>query len=251
MAALHLTWLELDSPFPDPSLALAEPAGLLAAGADLSIARLRAAYRRGIFPWFSPDEPPLWWSPDPRMVLQCEALHISHSLRKRLRQIDRAQRAGNFEVVVKTDTAFSEVVQACARPAQGDQPGTWITQEMQLAYQAWHLVGQTHSIETWINGQLAGGLYGVSLGTMFFGESMFSRVTDASKIALVYLVSFLKRQGVSWIDCQMQTSHLASMGAAPIARAQFLTHVAVQTAQPDITWGRGWLDCEGHLHPED
>jgi leucyl/phenylalanyl-tRNA--protein transferase len=250
MASLQLTWLETDSPFPEVAQALAEPAGLLAAGADLSIPRLRSAYTQGIFPWFSQDEPPLWWSPDPRMVLKCDALHLSHSLTKRLRQIAKAQQAGNFDVVVKVDTAFAAVLRGCARPAQGGQPGTWITEEMQLAYQAWHLVGQVHSIETWINDELVGGLYGVSIGKMFFGESMFSHSTDASKIALAHLVWFLKRQQVAWIDCQMQTSHLASMGASAVPREQFLAHVQRYTAEPDIAWASGWLDREGVLHPQ-
>lgn len=249
---MQLTWLETDSPFPDPSQSLKEPAGLLAAGADLSIPRLRAAYTRGIFPWFSEGEPPLWWSPDPRMVLKCDELHLSHSLRKRLRQIANAQQDGDFTVVVKVDTAFSSVLRGCARrtarTAQAANPGTWITEEMQLAYQAWHLVGQTHSIETWIDGQLMGGLYGVSLGTMFFGESMFSRATDASKIALAHLVWFLKRQAVPWIDCQMQTAHLATLGAQPVTREPFLEHVRQHTVMPDLDWYPGWIDASGVLH---
>ena len=248
MGSLPLTWLEPDSPFPPASQALSEPAGLLAVGADLSIPRLRSAYTQGIFPWFSQDEPPLWWSPDPRMVLKCDAFHTSHSLRKRLRQIATAQRAANFEVIVKVDTDFAAVVRGCARAATGGQPGTWITAEMQLAYQAWHLAGQAHSIETWINDRLVGGLYGVSIGNMFFGESMFSWATDASKIALAHLVWFLRRQRVDWIDCQMQTSHLASMGASPVPREQFLAHVRQHTAAPDIAWQTGWLDDTGVLH---
>ena len=248
MASLRLTWLEPDSPFPPAFEALTEPAGLLAAGADLSIPRLRSAYTQGIFPWFSQDEPPLWWSPDPRMVLKCDALHLSHSLRKRLRQIAKAQATANFEVVVRVDTDFAAVMRGCARVSKGSQPGTWITDEMQLAYHAWHLAGQAHSIETWINGQLMGGLYGVSIGKMFFGESMFSWATDASKIALAHLVWFLQRQKVSWIDCQMQTSHLASLGACPVPREQFLTYVRQHTAAPDIVWQTGWLDHAGVLH---
>jgi leucyl/phenylalanyl-tRNA--protein transferase len=249
VGSLPLTWLDADSPFPPVSQALTEPAGLLAAGADLSIPRLRAAYTQGIFPWFSQDEPPLWWSPDPRMVLKCDALHVSHSLRKRLRQIATAQASKNFDVVVRVDTEFAAVMRGCARAATGGQPSTWITDEMQLAYHAWHLAGQAHSIETWINGRLMGGLYGVSIGKMFFGESMFSRATDASKIALVHLVWFLQRQQVSWIDCQMQTSHLASMGACPVPREQFLDHVRQHTAAPDIIWQPGVLDSTGVLHP--
>jgi leucyl/phenylalanyl-tRNA--protein transferase len=182
------------------------------------------------------------------MVLKCDALHVSHSLRKRLRQIATAQASKNFDVVVRVDTEFAAVMRGCARAANGGQPGTWITNEMQLAYHAWHFAGQAHSIETWINGQLMGGLYGISIGKMFFGESMFSRATDASKIALAHLVWFLQRQQVSWIDCQMQTSHLASMGAAPVPREQFLTHVQQHTAAPDIIWQSGWLDGAGVLH---
>jgi leucyl/phenylalanyl-tRNA--protein transferase len=182
------------------------------------------------------------------MVLKCENLHISHSLRKRLRQIAAAQRAANFDVVVKVDTDFGAVMRGCARAATGGSPGTWITLEMQLAYQAWHLAGQAHSIETWINGRLVGGLYGVSIGNMFFGESMFSVATDASKIALAHLVWFLKRQQVGWIDCQMQTTHLASLGACPIAREQFLKLVRMHTAAPDIFWHTGWIDHAGVLH---
>ena len=246
---MRLIWLEPDTPFPDPEQALKEPAGLLAAGADLSIGRLRAAYSQGIFPWFSEDEPPLWWSPNPRMVLQCDALHLSHSLGKRLRQIARAQEAGDYSIVVKVNTAFTSTLRACARPSLNGQAGTWITGEMQLAYEAWHLLGHVHSIETWVHGELVGGLYGVSLGHMFFGESMFSRVPDASKIALAHLVWYLKKQGVAWIDCQMHTEHLRTLGAAPIPRQQFIVHVRQHTSMPDILWHPGRLDQAGILHP--
>lgn len=246
---MRLIWLEPDTPFPDPEEALQEPAGLLAAGADLSIPRLRAAYSQGIFPWFSEEEPPLWWSPNPRMVLQCDALHLSHSLRKRLRQIARAQNAGDYSTVVKVNTAFTSVLRACARPAHNGQPGTWITREMQLAYEAWHLLGHVHSIETWMDGELVGGLYGVSLGRMFFGESMFSRATDASKIALAHLVWFLKNQGIPWVDCQMYTAHLSTLGAAPVSRQQFVAHVRQHTSLPDIIWHPGTLDQRGILQP--
>ena len=246
---MRLIWLEPDTPFPDPEQALQEPAGLLAAGADLSIGRLRAAYSQGFFPWFSEDEPPLWWSPNPRMVLQCDALHLSHSLGKRLRQIARAQEAGDYSIVVKVNTAFTSTLRACARPSLNGQAGTWITGEMQLAYEAWHLLGHVHSIETWVHGELVGGLYGVSLGHMFFGESMFSRVPDASKIALAHLVWYLKKQGVAWIDCQMHTEHLRTLGAAPIPRQQFIAHVRQHTSMPDILWHPGRLDQAGILHP--
>ncbi len=246
---MNLLWLETDTPFPPVNRALKDPAGLLAAGADLSIERLRAAYTRGIFPWFSQDEPPLWWSPDPRMVLKCDDLHVSHSLAKKLRQIARAQELGDFSTVVKVDTAFGAVIRACARSARAGQPGTWITQEMQLAYEAWHLIGQVHSIETWMDGELVGGLYGVSLGRMFFGESMFSRATDASKIAFVHLVAFLKRQNVDWIDCQMETNHLASLGAQVMPREAFLKHVEARVQAPSIHWQPGVLNHQGVLHP--
>lgn len=242
---MNLPWLDTDTPFPPVSRALTDPPGLLAAGADLSVNRLREAYSQGIFPWFSQDEPPLWWSPDPRMVLKCEELHISHSLGKRLRQIARAQAAGDFSVAVTVDTAFGSVIRSCARSAENGQPGTWITDEMQLAYEAWHVVGQAHSIETWMNGELVGGLYGVNLGRMFFGESMFSRATDASKIAFVYLVAFLKRRGVDWIDCQMKTDHLASLGAKVIPRPEFLQHVHQRVRQPELVWQPGLLDQQG------
>ncbi|MDO9024781.1 leucyl/phenylalanyl-tRNA--protein transferase [Zwartia sp.] len=246
---MNLLWLESDTPFPPVQHALKDPPGLLAAGADLSIERLRMAYNRGIFPWFSQDEPPLWWSPDPRMVLKCEALHISHSLSKRLRKMARAQTQGDFSTVVKVDTAFGSVIRSCARSAREGQPGTWITQEMQLAYEAWHLVGQVHSIETWMDGELVGGLYGVSLGRMFFGESMFSRANDASKIAFVHLVAFLKQQGVDWIDCQMKTDHLASLGATVVPRDRFLEHVHRRVQEPNVAWHPGVLDQQGVLHP--
>ena len=248
MSSLKLVWLEHDTPFPEPYEALTNPPGLLAAGADLTIERLRMAYGQGIFPWFQEGEPILWWSPDPRMVLKCAEFHPSHSLRKRLRQIARNQEQGNFDVVIKVDHALRAVMQGCARRSADGSPETWITRDMQLAYQAWHLAGQVHSIETWIQGELVGGLYGVSIGKMFYGESMFSHATDASKIALAHLVSFLDRQGVSWIDCQMQTAHLASMGARPVSREHFLEHVRKACAQPAIAWKRGWIDEIGRAH---
>lgn len=245
---MNLTWLEGDMPFPPVTRALTEPPGLLAAGGDLSIPRLRAAYSQGIFPWYSQDEPPLWWSPDPRMVLKCDDLHISHSLKKRLRQIARAQALGDLSLVVTTDIAFGSVIRSCARSATGGLPGTWITQEMQLAYEAWHVVGQAHSIETWLNGELVGGLYGVCLGRMFFGESMFSFASDASKIAFVHLVAFLKQRGVTWIDCQMKTDHLASLGARVVPRSDFIQHVQTNVQQPSLVWHPGFLDQQGGLH---
>ena len=197
--------------FPPVSRALTEPNGLLALGGDLSPARLRVAYRRGIFPWFSEGQPILWWSPDPRAVLYPGDIRVSRSLRKVLRQ-------ERFEI--RVDTAFDAVVQACAAPrASGD--GTWITHDMATAYRRLHREGTAHCVETWQNGVLVGGLYGVALGGVFFGESMFSRVPDASKVALVALA----RMGFRLIDCQVPSEHLARMGAVEIPRTAFLAHL--------------------------
>lgn len=259
---MKIAWLGVHTPFPTLDQAMRDPDGLLAAGADLSTQRLTQAYSQGIFPWFSEGEPVLWWSPDPRMVLPCANFAPGHSLRKRLRQIARqpdtdlatlnghtgtaSRRAGIVEV--RVDTAFDLVMAACAAPRDG-QPGTWITPPMQDAYRRWHIEGATHSVETWIDGRLVGGLYGVSLGAMFFGESMFTRLTDASKIALAYLVTFLSRHGVQWIDCQQQTEHLASLGAAPVSRSEFATHVALAQRQPGPPWRSGRLTHEGEIVP--
>ena len=201
--------------FPPVTQALRSPNGLLAAGGDLSTARLLEAYRHGIFPWFSEGEPILWWSPDPRMVLLPGEFKLSHSLRKTLRK-------GDHEV--RTDTAFEQVMRACAAPREGAN-GTWIHEEMIGAYCELHRLGYAHSIETWMNGQLAGGLYGIALGRMFYGESMFSRRTDASKIALAHLAAQLKRWDFGMIDCQMNTPHLASLGAREIPRKEFIARL--------------------------
>jgi leucyl/phenylalanyl-tRNA--protein transferase len=206
-----IPWLRPRDPFPPPERALKEPNGLLAAGGDLSPARLLEAYRRGIFPWFGEGEPILWWSPDPRMVLIPSELKVSRSLSKVLR---------NREYEVRADTAFRAVMEACAAPRRG-QRGTWITDEMMDAYCRMHELGYAHSVETWIAGELAGGLYGMALGRAFFGESMFSRARDASKIALVHLVRRLEREGFGLIDCQMNTPLLASFGARELPREDF------------------------------
>jgi len=192
--------------------ALREPNGLLAAGGELTLERLLDAYRHGIFPWYSEGQPVLWWSPDPRMVLEPGAIVISRSLRKRLRR-------GDCEI--RTDASFGDVMRACAEPRAG-QAGTWITGEMANAYASFHRAGYAHSVETWIDGQLAGGLYGVSIGRIFFGESMFARATDASKLALAHLARQLERWQFGLIDCQMATPHLASLGAREIARRDFI-----------------------------
>ncbi len=197
--------------FPPLASALVEPNGLLAAGGQLDPEWILTAYRRGIFPWYSEGDPILWWSPDPRMVLRPEAIHIRRSLAKKLR---------NAEYEVRCDTAFGETVAACAAPRDQDG-GTWIVPEMQAAYLALHELGWAHSVETWIDGTLAGGLYGVAIGRVFYGESMFARRTDASKIALAHLARDLERRKFAAIDCQMVTTHLASMGASPMPRSKF------------------------------
>ncbi len=243
-----IPWVDATTPLPDAQMVKTPVPGLLAAGLDLSVSRLEEAYSRGIFPWFNPGEPVLWWSPDPRAVLFCDELHISHSLAKRLRQISAAQQAGDFQrAVVTVDCAFEDVMQACAS-RNGDNPqATWITPEMKQVYQQWHQLGRVHSVETWLDGDLVGGLYGVSLGQMFFGESMFSRRTDASKIALVHLVRHLQTKGVRMIDCQMTTSHLTSLGAREIDRADFISLVYHATQKPPLMWQRGWINPKGHL----
>jgi leucyl/phenylalanyl-tRNA--protein transferase len=216
-----IPWLDDTLQFPPVTRALREPNGLLAAGGDLSTARLLAAYRQGVFPWYSSGEPILWWSPDPRTVLWPRAIAISHSLRKTLRKHD-------FEI--RLDSAFEDVVRACSMPRRPGA-GTWITDEMQAAYLNLHQQGHAHSIETWRHGKLIGGLYGVALGRAFFGESMFSRENDASKIALVHLARYLERRGFAVIDCQMTTDHLRSMGATEIPREEFCQGVAQWTAE--------------------
>lgn len=211
--------------FPPVEQALDDPNGLLAAGGGLSVGRLLDAYARGIFPWFSEGDPVLWWCPDPRMVLPTDAVHISRSLRRRLRRND-------YEFTF--DRAFAQVLRACAMPRKRDT-GTWLVPAMITAYERLHAIGVAHSVEIWRNGELAGGLYGVALGRMFFGESMFTRQTDASKMALVLLSRQLARWQFPWIDCQMRTEHLATLGAVEIPRRAFvrdvqrlvrLTHIA-------------------------
>lgn len=206
-----IPWLVPHMPFPSLEAALAKPNGLLAAGGDLTPQRLLEAYRCGIFPWFNAGEPILWWSPDPRMVLLPGELRISRSLNKTLNK-------GNYEI--RMDSVFSQVMQACAAPRKG-QSGTWIHPEMISAYAALHEIGLAHSVETWVDGELMGGLYGVSQGKIFFGESMFSHIPDASKIAFVHLVRQLQRWDFGMIDCQMKTAHLASFGAREIPRTEF------------------------------
>ena len=206
-----IPWLHGDEPFPPLDEALETPNGLLCAGGDLSVERLVSAYGHGIFPWFSEGEPILWWSPNPRMVLFPDELKVSRSLRKR---VDH----GTYEL--RVDTAFRRVMQECARPRSG-QSGTWIVPAMIDAYTRLHDIGLAHSVESWREGRLVGGLYGVALGRVFFGESMFSRSPDASKVALVELVRRLKAKRFRLIDCQQATAHLASLGAREIPRSRF------------------------------
>ena len=224
-----IPWLRNDSPFPPIDSALSDPNGLLAAGGELSANRLLAAYRRGIFPWYAEGQPVLWWSPDPRMVLFIDEFRITRSLAKVLRH-------GRFEI--RIDTAFQAVIEACASAPRAGQPGTWITPEVIDAYAALHEGGNAHSVEAWREGNLVGGLYGVSIGRMFFGESMFALETDASKVALAHLVDRMRRANCPLIDCQQQTAHLARLGARPISRAEFAERLAplVNCAGPDETW---------------
>ncbi len=223
-----IPWLGSGDPFPEVERALAEPNGLLAAGADLSLPRLLEAYRNGIFPWFAQDQPILWWSPDPRMVLFPAELMVSRSLARTMR---------NTAFEVRADTAFEEVLEGCRQPRRGES-GTWITEEMAQAYGALHRAGFAHSVETWLDGELVGGLYGVALGRAFFGESMFTRVSDASKVALVALARQLDHWGFGVIDCQMNTAHLASFGAREIPRAEFTRRLRelVHYAPVPVPW---------------
>lgn len=225
--------------FPPSGQALDEPNGLLAVGGDLSPARLLAAYRRGIFPWYEAPQPILWWSPDPRSVLFPGRLHVSRSLRRTLR-------ADQFRLSV--DTQFTQVMRECAR-LRGDGLGTWIDEDMIAAYSALHRMGHAHSVEVRApSGELAGGLYGLAIGRVFFGESMFSKISDASKVALVALVDILVRGGFEVIDCQIESNHLNSMGACNIPRADFEHYLAgaVNDAAPSGIW-RLPASCGGLL----
>ena len=229
-----LPWLSAHPvQFPPVSQALDQPSGLLAAGGTLEPAWLLAAYRQGIFPWYSDNQPILWWSPDPRTVLFPEELHVSRSLAKRVRN-------GGFEVTF--NRAFAAVVTACSAP-RPEQDGTWITQEMQAAYLTLHQLGYARSVEVWDNNTLVGGLYGVALGPVFFGESMFSHRRDASKIALVHLVQAMRHDGGKLIDCQMHTQHLARLGARNIARADFIGYLDTYLAVSKATANQPPLPC--------
>ena len=232
---MSIVWLSDDvQSFPPTALALdehTEAPGLLAAGGDLSPSRLVEAYRHGIFPWFSDNQPPLWWSPNPRMVLRTADFKLSRSLRKTLQKFDRTPGCE-----VRVDSAFASVIRACAQSERPGQDGTWILPDMVAAYERLHAMGVAHSIETWMDGELVGGLYGINLGRMFFGESMFMRRTDASKIALAALIGLCRERDIRLIDCQQQTRHLASLGARPIRRAVFEAHLAATVDESPPAW---------------
>lgn len=221
----RITWLNPDSlQFPPVDLALAEPDGLLAAGGDLSPARLIQAYRSGIFPWFDESQPILWWSPDPRCILKPDQLHVSRSLNKLIRQ----QR---FRVSL--DHSFDQVITACAGPRNGAED-TWISEAMQNAYLQLHRQGVAHSVEVWQQDSLVGGLYGLAIGRTFFGESMFSRVDNASKIGFVTLVNQLRQWGYGFIDCQIYSGHLTTLGAKMVPRRTFITLLNQHIDQPQL-----------------
>jgi leucyl/phenylalanyl-tRNA--protein transferase len=225
-----LTWIDDGMPLPPASSALGphtEAPGLVAAGGRVTPERLAEAYRKGIFPWYGPGQPVLWWSPDPRMVLPVAEFRLSASLRKTLR---RFLRTPGCEI--RFDSAFRKVIQACALTPRPGQEGTWIVPAMVEAYTAWHHRGGVHSVETWVDGRLVGGLYFVAIGRMAYGESMFAHRTDASKIALAALVAACRARGVPLVDCQQNTGHLASLGAREIPRAAFEAHLAAHVDLP-------------------
>lgn len=229
-----IPWLSSLDPFPPLGRALGQDSdapGLLAASADLSAERLESAYRSGIFPWYSLGQPVLWWSPDPRMILAPASFKVATSFKKTLK---RVVRDAAWRIVIDHD--FPAVMRACADAPRDGQNGTWITPMIVEAYSALHAQGMAHSVETWYDGKRVGGLYGVSIGAMFFGESMFAHRTDASKIALAALCAHLRRQGVKMIDCQQNTAHLARMGGHEIARDVFIAHLRQAIAAPAISW---------------
>lgn len=229
-----LPWIEPHQPLPPPESA--QPEGIVAAGRDLSARRLLEAYRNGMFPWYSAGQPVLWWSPDPRMVVEVAAFEPSRSLR---RTVKKVRDSGVWQV--RLDTAFVAVMRGCASPRPG-QGGTWITREIIAAYAELHRAGHAHSVEVWRGDALIGGLYGVSIGRMFFGESMFTRVPDASKCAYVALIAMLRRLEVPMVDCQQSTTHLASLGGREISRTRFLAEVRRLCGLPGPDWSTASID---------
>ena len=241
---MNIPWLEPNQPLPPPETAQkkgSSVAGLVAAGGGLSVTRLCEAYQQGMFPWFSEGQPVLWWSPDPRMVLETQDFKLHRSLRKTLQAF-----MAHPDCDVRMDSAFEQVIRHCAQISRQGQPGTWIVSDMIDAYIALHKAGFAHSVETWIDGQLVGGLYCVSIGDTLFGESMFALQTDASKIALAALVAFARSQGLAWIDCQQNTKHLASLGAREMPRSEFLKRVRQAPKDTCRTWAFTPADW-GHL----
>jgi leucyl/phenylalanyl-tRNA--protein transferase len=227
-------WLEPGEIFPSVEKAWgasSDAPGLLAAGGDLSVQTLKSAYSEGIFPWFSDGQPILWWSTDPRMALKVDQFRLHRSLRRVLIRFAKSERCE-----IRIDTAFAQVIQSCATAPRQGHPGTWIVPEMIQAYTRLHLAGLAHSVETWVDGTLVGGLYCVALGKAVFGESMFAHQTDASKIALAALVAFSRNHGISLIDCQQNTNHLASLGALEMPRAQFVAHAHEAGALSAPAW---------------
>lgn len=227
-----LSWIDDHKPLPPASAAQGPDSvapGLVAAGGRVTPERLEEAYRKGIFPWFSPGQPALWWSPDPRMVLPTAGFRLSHTLKKSLR---RFRRTPGCEW--RFDSAFAQVIEACATTPREGQDGTWIVPSMVDAYSAWHRAGRVHSCETWVDGTLVGGLYFVAIGGMAFGESMFAHRTDASKLALAAFVVACRARGIALVDCQQNTTHLASFGAREISAAAFQEHLARTLAMPDV-----------------
>ncbi len=235
MSAPALPWVSDDEPLPPAASALgpdSDAPGLLAIGPAVNPQRLEEAYHQGVFPWYSPGQPPLWWSPDPRMVLALADFRLSRSLRKTLRRF-----IAEPGCQVRIDTAFERVMRACAQVPRAGQNGTWIVPELIAGYCKWHGLGRAHSVETWVDGELVGGLYGVGIGRMFFGESMFAHRTDASKIALAALVAFCRAHGITLIDCQQHSGHLASLGAREITRGAFAAHLGAVLGQaPPQDW---------------
>jgi leucyl/phenylalanyl-tRNA--protein transferase len=236
MGTMHeLTWIDDTAPLPATRRALgpgSDAPGLLCAGGRLSTQRLEEAYCRGVFPWYGNGQPVLWWTTDPRMVLPVREFKLSRSLAKTLRKFITAP-----DCEIRIDHDAYRVIGACAQVPREGQHGTWIVPELLQAYTAWHRLGRAHSVEAWIGGELAGGLYGVGIGRMFYGESMFTRRTDASKIALAALVAFCRAHGITLIDCQQHTRHLASFGAREIPRAEFEAHLATALpAPPPPAW---------------
>lgn len=228
-------WIDERLPLPRPETVPEEVPGLVAAGGSLTVERLEQAYHQGLFPWYGPNQPVLWWSPDPRMVLPVAEFRLSHSLKKTIR---RFLRTPGCEI--RFDHDLGAVIDACASTPRDGQDGTWIVPAMRQAYVAWGAQGRVHSVETWVDGRLVGGLYGVQIGRMAWGESMFAHATDASKIALAALVAFCRRHRIAWIDCQQNTRHLASLGAREVPRDAFLAHVQASTRGPGAGQPLAW-----------